>query len=410
MLKYYRMKMIMTGCTIQKLYGLLKYNIRLSLLRILINRMLANQFVLISATFVFTFTTVTVPIFALSPADKNWKDLEQRGTAALDANEYGIAEPLLRKALAQSKDFRPSDMRLAKSIAELGRLYTIRGQFSKAVLYYEAELKVKEQLLRNRQYECIPTMASLIQFYFNYGMQNKSVPLTEKMLSLINSRSKSKQAPMIEWAIACDAVGDRYYSAHNFALADRLFKTALNIKTTLLSNNHLSLANSYERMGNLSLEKNDPAQAEQYFSDALRITEKILPPESLEVNTRSDKLAKCLILQKKNEQAEKLYLQAQSTSQNKNSKSDERTSALYTLGCLYLEEHKYKLALSYFQQTLELSKHNGSDSNTIASCLEKIDLVKSAQNQTSLKKTSTQKEDAAAIPFIVVMQKNPKDQ
>ena len=209
--------------------------------------------------------------------------------------------------MAQAQEFRPTDMRLPKSIAELGRLYTIRGQFSKAALYLEAELKVKEQLLGNKQYQCIPTMGSLIQFYFNYDMQNKSIPLTMKMLSLIDNRSKTKQAPMIEWAIICDAVGDRYYSAHNFALADKLFKTALNIKTTLLSSNHLSLANSYERMGNLSLEKNDPAKAEQYFSNALRITEKILPPESHEVYTRLDKLAKCLILQKKYEQAEKLY-------------------------------------------------------------------------------------------------------
>jgi len=303
MLKYYVLWMIVAACTVQKLdgtYCLLEYNARLSLLRILANRMFSNQFVLILATFLFTFTALTGPTFALSPADINWNDLERRGIAALDANEYGVAEPLLRKALAQSKDFRPSDMRLAKSFAELGRLYTIRGQFSKAALYLEAELKVKEQLLRNRQYECIPTMASLIQFYFNYSMQNKAVPLTEKMLSLIDNKSKSKQAPVIEWAIACDAVGDCFYAARNFLLADKLFKTALNIKVTLLSSNHLSLANSYERMGNLSLEKNDPAQAEQYFSHALRITEKILPPESQEVHTRLDKLAKCRSAQRQN--------------------------------------------------------------------------------------------------------------
>jgi tetratricopeptide (TPR) repeat protein len=258
--------------------------------------------VLITTT--FTFSVLINSALALSPADKNWEDLQRRGIAALDANEYGVAEPLLRKALVLSQDFRPSDMRLAKSIAELGRLYTIRGQFSKAALYLEAELRVKEQLLRNRQYECIPTMASLIQFYFNYGMQNKSVPLTEKMLSLIDNRSKSKQASIIEWAIACDAVGDRFYSAHNFALADKLFKAALNIKTTLLPSNHLSLANSYERMGNINLEKNDLAQAEHYFSDALRITEKILPSESHEVHARLDKLAKCKISMKKASQVQ----------------------------------------------------------------------------------------------------------
>ncbi len=373
--------------------------------------MFANKFVPITAMFAFAFTVN--PLLALSPADKNWEDLEKRGTAALNANEYGVAEPLLKKALDQAQEFRPTDMRLPKSIAELGRFYTIRGQFSEAALYFEAELKVKEQLLRNKQYQCIPTIGSLIQFYFNYGMQNKSIPLTMKMLSLIDSRLKAKQTPIIEWAIICDAAGDRYYSAHNFALAEKLFKTALNIKTTLLSNNHLSLANSYDRMGNLSLEKNDPAKAEQYFAKALKITEKTLPPDSHEVYARLDKLAKCLISQKKYEQAEKLYLQAQNGGSNQPASPEERTSALFSLGSLYSEEHKDKLAQSYFQQTLKLAKQcNGSNSSVLAAYSEKIDLLKSPQHPTSAKKASmapSQKSDKTAIPFVLVMQKNDKN-
>ena len=373
------------------------------------------------AMFAFAFAVLINPTLALSPADKNWKDLEERGVAALDANEYWLAEPLLKKALAQAQDFRPTDMRLPKSIAELGRLYTIRGQFPKAALYLEAELKVKEQLLGNKQYQCIPTMGSLIQFYFNYGMENKSIPLTTKMLYLIDNRSKTNQTPLIEWATICDAVGDRYYSGHNFALAEKLFKTALTIKTALLSSNHLSLANSYERMGKLSLEKNDPAQAEKYFSNALKITERILPSESHEVQTRLDKLAQCLILQKKYEKAEKLYVQAQNVSQNQHASLDERTSALISLGSLYAEEHKYKLALEDFQQALELAKQrDGSNSSTLAFCLEKIDLVKVAQHPTSMKNASAapvqkasapsaQKSDKTAIPFVLVMQKNLKN-
>ncbi len=369
---------------------------------------LDNQFGLLAAMFAITFAVFTNPLLALSSADKNWDDLEKSGIAALDANDYGIAEQLLRKALAQSKDFRPSDMRLAKSFAELGRLYTIRGQFSKAALYFEAELKVKEQLLSKKQYECIPTIASLIQFYFNHGMQHKSDPLTEKMLALIDNRSKKNQVPVIEWAISCDAVGDCYYSANNFTLADKLFRTALNIKTTLLSRNHLSLANSYERLGNLNLKKNDPNEAERYFFSALRITEKILPPESHEVYMRLDKLAKCLILQKKFDQAEKLYLQEKNVTQDL--KSDERTNTLFALGCLYTDEHKYKLAQTYFQQTLELAKlYYGANSSTLTSYREKMALVTSAQHQTAINKESTaasQKSDKTDVTFVLVTQKN----
>ena len=374
--------------------------------------MFRNQFILVTAMFAFAFTVLINPILALSPADRNWEDLQKRGTAALDANEYWLAEPLLKKAVAQAQDFRPTDMRLPKSIAELGRLYTIRGQFSKAAAYLEAELKVKEQLLGNKQYECIPTMGSLIQFYFNYGMQNKSIPLTMKMLSTIDNTSKTNQTPMIEWATICDAVGDRYNSAHNFALADKLFKTALNIKTTLLSSDHMSLADSYERIGNLYMERNDPAQAEQYFANALRITEKTLPPESHERYARLDKLAKCFISQKQYEKAEELYLQAKNMNKDPHARSNDKTSALFAFGCLYAEEHKYKLALSYCQQALELAKQSdGSSSTRFASYLEKINLVKSAQRQTSVKNASTvtsQKSDNTAAPSMLAAKKSEK--
>ncbi len=351
--------------------------------------MFRNQFILVTVMFAFAFTVLINPLLALSPADKNWEDLQKRGIAALDANEYWIAEPLLKKALAQAQDFRPTDMRLPQSIAELGRLYTVRGQFAKAAAYLEAELKVKEQLLGNKQYQCIPTMGSLIQFYFNYGMQNKSMPLTTKMLALIDNMSKTKQTPMIEWATICDTVADRYHSAHNFVLADKLFKTSLNIKATLLSSNHLSLAGSYDRLGNMYLEKNEPVQAERYLTEALRITEKTLPPESHEVYMRLDKLAKCLISQKKYEKAEKLYLQAKNINQDQQARSTDKTSALFALGSLYSEEHKYQLALSYYQQAMALAKQcNGSNSSALACYAKKIESLKSAQHQTTQKDAS----------------------
>jgi len=375
--------------------------------------MFGKQFFLVLATLVFAFIVQGNPIYALSPADKNWADLEQRGTAALDSNEYGKAESLLKKALVQAKEFRPSDMRLAKSIAELGRLYTIRGQFSRAALYLETELKVKELLSGNKQYQCIPTMGSLIQFYFKYDMQNKAIPLTKKMLALIDNRLKTPPlVPMIEWATICDTVGDRFHTVHNLVFADRLFKTSLSIKTILLPHNHLSLAYSYERIGSLDMERNEPTKAEQYFANEVKITEKILPPESHEVYASTDKLAKCLISQKKYEAAEKLYLHAKNCCIEGHAKPEDTASMLFALGCLYTEEHKYKLALSCFQQALQLAKQcNGSNSIALSAYLEKIDLAKSAQRQASLKQPliETSQESAShATNSMLVAKKSEK--
>jgi tetratricopeptide (TPR) repeat protein len=178
--------------------------------------------------------------------------------------------------------------------------------------------------------------------------------------------------PIIEWAITCDAVGNCHRTNGNFELANRLFNAALDIKITVLGNNHLSLANSYDSLGSLCLEKNDLQQAESYFTDALNITEKTLSPESPEVYARLDKLAKCLIKQEKYKQAEELYLHAQDFWKNEPAQNNNEARNLFALGSLYTQEHKYEEALPYLQQSLQLAEQiNGPNSITIVPYLHR---------------------------------------
>ncbi len=345
-----------------------------------------------TTTFVFSFNQLINPVFAASQPEDSWAQLQQRGTNALDANEYWIAEPTLLKAIAQAERFGPTDIRLAKSMGELGRLYTIRGRFNEAETCLEDELYIKEHNLDGDRYQCIPVMASLIKFYLTYGTKNKAIPLTEEMLSLVDGKLDRVRAgkykiklqkgqplqgwlgvgaavtkePIIEWAIACDAVGNCYKTDGNFDLAERLFKTALTIKTIVLGNSHLSLANSYDSLGSLCQEKNDLHEAESYFADALDITERTLEPHSHEVFIRLDKLARCLIKEGKYQQAEVLYLRAQNFWQVEPSKYGDEARAAYSLGSLYTQEHKYASALPYLRQALELAeKFNGPDSYAV---------------------------------------------
>lgn len=221
------------------------------------------------------------PAIASSQPAGSWADLQQRGTAALDANQYWIAEPLLKKALAQAEKANPKDIRLAKSLSELGRLYTIRGRFEEAEAYLEEELSIRELVFANDRTQCIPNMGSLIQFYLNYRTQDKAIPLTEEMLALVEGRLEEARAgshkvrfqkgqplqgwlgvtaaqarqPVIDWAITCDAVGNSYKAAGNYGEASKLFKAAMEVKTTVLGNDHLSLANSYDSLGSVYQEK-----------------------------------------------------------------------------------------------------------------------------------------------------------
>lgn len=300
--------------------------------------------------------------------------------------------------MIQAELSNPKDIRLAKSMAELGRLYTIRGHFDEAESYLEEELSIRELVSGNDRYKCIPTMGSLIQFYITYGTRSKADPLTEEMLSLVEGKLNEARAgstkvkfqkgvplqgwlgvaapvmkdPIIEWAITCDSVGNCYRAAGNLDLANRLFNAALDIKTTVLGNSHLSLANSYDSLGSVCLEKDHLAEAESYFTDALNITEKTLSPESPQAYTRLDKLAKCLIKEGKYSEAEQLYLRALKVWTNDPLKHDYEARSSFALGSLYTQEHKYEEAAPYFQKALQLAEDtNGPNSIAVVPYIQK---------------------------------------
>src|SRR6516164_6084010 len=104
---------------------------------------------LLLVAFTFTCYVTSGPTLALTATEKEkkWEDLQRAGTTALDSNEYWKAEPLLKSAVIEAGNFGENDLRLAKSLGELGRLYTVRGRFAEAEPYLEEELCVKERAL-----------------------------------------------------------------------------------------------------------------------------------------------------------------------------------------------------------------------------------------------------------------------
>jgi tetratricopeptide (TPR) repeat protein len=335
---------------------------------------------------------------AFSQADEGWTLVQQAGTAALDASEYGSAETLFKEAVTRAQAFGPNDLRLAKSAGELGRLYTIRGRFTEAQPYLEEELRIKKAALGEENGQIIPAMGSLIRFYLTYGNSAKADPLTDQMLAAIADRLKQARAKsqvklvpgqplqgwaataapekkddLIDWAIACDAVGNDYRLIQKFDLAEKLFQTAMDLKTTVYGNNHLTLANSYDNMGTLYMAKQDYSEAEGFYEDALSITEKTVPENTHEIYNRLDKLAKCLMKEQKYDKAEALYTQALTFwTADQPSKYGDDARAMYSLGSIYVEEKNYEAAAAKLDEALQAAERfNGPSSIALVPYLEK---------------------------------------
>jgi tetratricopeptide (TPR) repeat protein len=352
---------------------------------------------LLVATLAASFCSYT-PALAFSQADEGWTLVQQAGTAALDASEYGSAETLFKEAVARAQAFGPNDMRLAKSAGELGRLYTIRGRFTEAAPYLEEELRIKKAALGEENGQIIPAMGSLVRFYLTYGNSAKADPLTDQMLAAIADRLKQARAKsqvkmmpgqplqgwcataapekkddLIDWAIACDAVGNDYRLIQKFDLAEKLFQTAMDLKTTVYGNNHLTLANSYDNMGTLYMAKEDYSEAEGFYEDALSITEKTVPDHTHEIYNRLDKLAKCLMKEQKYDKAEALYTQALTFwTADQPSKYGDDARAMYSLGSIYIEQKNFEAAAAKLDEALQAAERfNGPSSIALVPYLEK---------------------------------------
>jgi tetratricopeptide (TPR) repeat protein len=334
---------------------------------------------------------------------KSWKQMQTRGEKAFDLNEYGNAERAFKQAVLKARSIGTPDLRFAKSSGELGRLLTIRGRFSEAEPYLEEEFKIKDELIGNDRGQMIPDMGTLIKFYLQYGTKTKAEPLTDSLLFFVEGRMRdvdhqsdarvrykkgqplqawAGQAapvavdPLIEWAIACDELGNLYMGQGNLVLADRLFKAALDMKTTVLGKEHLSLANSYDSLGKVCMARNQYDDAETFFRDALSITEKIQPPGHPQIYSRVDKLARCLIKEGKMDEAEKLYLNANASLAKDPSDCGNESRALFALGCLYVDEKKFSQAEPVLEKALlSAQRFHGVDSVEIVPYLRKCAYV-----------------------------------
>ncbi len=354
------------------------------------------------------FTCLSLPACASQDKDAQWSSLQAQGHECLRVSEYGDGERLLKKAVLRARTFPPGDERLATSAGDLGDLLTIRGRFPEAQSYLEEALHVKMLDQGKADSQLIQPMGAMVRFYLNYGTTAKADPLAERILSYVNgtlaeasTEAQGKVAykagaplqawageaapaardSLIEWAITCDDIGKLYATREdatpdNLKLAERLFKAALDVKSTVLGKQHLSLANSYDSLGGLCMLRNQYEEAESYFKDALDMTEKIQPPEDPQVYSRLDKLARCLIKEGKLADAEALYQRAQTLWKAEPSKNGNEFRAMYALGSLYAQEKKYNEAAPVLDQALQGAElYMGPDSVSLVPYLQKYAYV-----------------------------------
>ncbi len=335
------------------------------------------------------------------PEFKHWQITQKEGAAAFEANQFAKAEKILKAATEEARAIGPGDIRIAKSPGDLGRLLAVRGRFKEAQQYLEEEFYFKDRAIGEDVGKMVLDMEELIRFYLTCGTAEKAKPLTSDLLDFVQGKFREQeeleakeaqkngttligwagtaapavQDPLLDWAISCDKLGDLYRDRNDLETADKLYKTALDVKATVLGKKHLSLANSYDNLGGLYLKKNDAKEAESYFREALDITERVAEPGDPTIYRRMDRLATSLVAQGKISDAERIYLQAIQTWQKCVTGSVEQR-ALFSLGCLYADQRRFSSAAPVLRRALKIAeRNNGAQSVALVPYLKKYGYV-----------------------------------
>jgi len=335
------------------------------------------------------------------PEFKHWQQTQNQGAAAFEANEFTKAEKLLKAATEEARNIGPGDIRIAKSPGDLGRLLAVRGRFKEAQQYLEEEFYFKDRAIGEDVGKMVLDMEDLIRFYLTCGSAEKAKPLTSDLLDFVQGKFKEQaeqeakqslekgktligwagtaapavQDPLLDWAISCDKLGDLYRDRGDLETSDKLYKTALDVKATVLGKKHLSLANSYDNLGGLCLKKKEAKEAESYFREALDITTRVAEPGDPTIYKRMDRLASSLVAQGKISEAEQIYLRAIRTWQNCVTGSVEQR-ALFTLGCLYADQKRFGSAAPMLRRALHIAERtNGGQSVALVPYLKKYGYV-----------------------------------
>ncbi|MBS2005544.1 MAG: tetratricopeptide repeat protein, partial [Cyanobacteria bacterium SZAS TMP-1] len=369
-------------------------------------------------------------LMAAAPAwsfdQEQWTVFTRTGQRAYDSQSWGPAEKNFLAALDQLKGATDAEKSqyLADSLANLGMLYSGRGQFAKAESFFEKSLKVREYVLGAHDKVTIANQVKLCQLYLNLGKRDKAMVIVDKLADYGEAQSRElaevsnsfaklqsfyqqhkkleKTARVMkeaeeatlketkdqcqEIAILLDGVANSIKditTAHSRHQAERLYKSALALRQRTLTPEHAALASSLENLGKLYLAEGKTTRAEPLLRNAYEISVKTLGPERAETLIRLDCLAQVLTSSGKLGEAETLYRKVLDVDKGGSAKgSRSQADMCSNLAALLVKQGRYAESVPYYSRALKIQEGiNGPQSASLANLLDSYAYALSKANR-----------------------------
>ena len=276
---------------------------------------------------------------------ESWAQYTKEGTEALQLAQYGPAERSFKLALKEAEPFGNHDVRLAKSLINLGLVYKAHGPLQKAGPLLERAVAIEQSALGPTNFEVISGIAKLCEYYIQVGDITRADRLCARVVTYAQRCTAERKATAnsfktlydfyqshhdleeaeilvrqaedlthkqsangdLDLAVVLDSLGTTY---NNRPQAEPLFCMALAIRASSLPPTHMALASSCESLAKLYLSEGKASEAEPLYHQAYEISAKSVGAHKPETLDRADGYAQCLVKQGKTQEAEEVYRKA----------------------------------------------------------------------------------------------------
>lgn len=188
------------------------------------------------------------------------------------------ADSLLRAALDQRRSLFGSDhSEVAKSLVALGQLRLAQAEYKEAERLIRDGLEMSKRHLRSDHPAIASAMVALGQVLEESGQYDAGIKVLEQAVGLRSAAARGGP-PSADLAASMRELANTHYYAGHLAVADSLDRVVLAITRTLNGERHPLVAEDLINLGAVQHEWGHYKEAEQYYRQALDITQAFYGP------------------------------------------------------------------------------------------------------------------------------------
>ncbi|MGH1363201.1 MAG: tetratricopeptide repeat protein [Calditrichia bacterium] len=295
--------------------------------------------------------------------------------------QYRSAAEVYEKIIRMLKESKPEeDIELADVYENTSILYFFLGAYTKAYLYSQRNVSVKENLFDagdERLTVAYNVQGLVLQAQGNYS---EAEPFYRRALKISESQLGPEHP---EVAASLNNLAALLQAQGHYSEAKPFYQRALKIRESQLGPEHPSVAASLNNLAGLLQAQGNYIEAEPLYRRALKIIEVQLGLEHPEVATSLNNLALLLELQRRYIEAEPLYQRALRIVETQLGRENPKVATtLNNLALLREAQGRYIEAEPLYQRALKIYKSQlGPEHPNVASALNNLAFLLEAQGR-----------------------------